>query len=125
MFNRSHTKIGLTIAAMAFITALVINGFNNYTTAELCEKAQKNLRIKEQQALDGLVWLDKIIKPKGNSFIDLKEEDKKAWAIKDISLFAFINDTLSFWTSNLVPLEFPINRFTEKNGMIPLRNGWY
>ena len=55
MFNRSHTKIGLAIAALAFITALVINGFNNYTTAELCEKAQKNLRITEQQALDGLV----------------------------------------------------------------------
>jgi two-component system nitrogen regulation sensor histidine kinase NtrY len=125
MFNKTHTKIGLTIAALAFITALVINGFNNYTTAELCEKAQRNLRIKEQQALDGLLWLDKIVKPGGNSFIGFKEKEKKEWESKNISLFAFVDDTLSFWTSSLVPNDPLLNYQVQNNGMISLRNGWY
>jgi two-component system, NtrC family, nitrogen regulation sensor histidine kinase NtrY len=123
MLQKPHSRTGLYLAILSFLAALVINWFNNYTTAELCERTEKKLRVKEQTAQQGLKWLNDNVKP-GRVFSETDVKVSKLFNNKTLSLFAFNLDTLSFWSSNLVPLDIPV-RIKEGNGMLHLRNGWY
>lgn len=124
MLRRPHSRMGLVLAILSFITALIIYWFNNYTTAELCERTQKKLRVKERHALEGLKWLDENIKP-GKTFSENDGTAARLLNNKNLSFFAFNLDTLTFWSSNLVPLDIPVKAIHQKNGMLHLRNGWY
>lgn len=123
MSGKINSKTGLIIATLALIAAIIINGFNSYTTAELCEKAQKNLHFKENKAQQGLQLLDHL--DKKTPFQSFSKNDKEYLDHEGVSLFAFLNDSLIFWSGNSVPLDFPLGSLTKPNGMKALRNGWY
>ena len=123
MSGKTNSKIGIIIAVITLITALALNFFNNYTTAELCETAQKNLHAKEIKAKQALQLLSRL--DKNNTFGSFSKTDKEYLDIENISLFAFVNDSLVFWSANTIPLDYPIAAIRQDNGMLHLRNGWY
>jgi len=123
MSGKLHSKTGIIVAGLTLLTALVINFFNNYTTAELCESAQKNLQTKEKKAKQALQLLSRL--DKKNTFGSFSKTDKLFLDAENISLFAFVNDSLVFWSANSIPLDYPIAAIRQTNGMLHLRNGWY
>jgi two-component system nitrogen regulation sensor histidine kinase NtrY len=123
MSLRSNSRTGIIIAAMAIIVAIVINSFNSYTTADLCKTAEKNLHLKERKARQGLELIDRL--DKNHPFVSFSKTDKEYLDHEDISIFAFVNDSLIFWSGNEAPLDFPLGSLTKPNGIKALRNGWY
>ncbi len=123
MSGKLDSKTGIIIAAATLITAVILNFFNNYTTTELCEKAQKNLHLKEKKAGEALSLVSHL--DKNSPFESFSKTDKEYLDAEDISVFAFVNDSLVFWSANTIPLDYPIAAIRKNNGMLHLRNGWY
>lgn len=123
MAGKLNNKTGLIIAALALIAAIIISGFNSYTTAELCDTAQKNLRTKENKAQQALQLIDHL--DNKTPFQSFSQTDKEFLDYEDISLFAFLNDSLIFWSGNVVPFDLASDGLRNVNGMLHLRNGWY
>lgn len=123
MSDRINSRTGFIIATLALITAIVMNGFNNYTTAELAEKAQENLHLKETEARQALQLIDHL--DKKAPFQSFSKTDKEFLDHEGISLFAYRNDSLLFWSGNVVPFDLPLSNLPKSNGMVSLRNGWY
>ena len=123
MSDRSNSRTGLIIAAITLILAIIVNGFNNYTTAELSEKAQKNLHLKEGKAQQALQLIDHL--DRKTPFQSFTKADKEFLDDEGISLFAYMNDSLIFWSGNVVPFDVPLGSLSKSNGMLNLRNGWY
>jgi two-component system nitrogen regulation sensor histidine kinase NtrY len=123
MSLRSNSRTGISIAALALIAAIIINGLNSYTTADLCKTAEKNLHFKEKKAQEGLTLIDHLDKKR--PFLSFSKTDKEYLDYEGISLFVFINDSLIFWSGNVAPLDFPLRSLTKPNGIKALRNGWY
>ena len=123
MAVKLNSKTGIIVAGIALITAFIINAFNSYTTAEFCEIAQKNLLNKENKARQGLQLINHLSKKK--PFESFTRTDKEFLDYEHISLFAFNNDSLVFWSGNLVPFDIPLGVLKKPNGMLHLRNGWY
>lgn len=123
MSGKLNSKSGIIIAGLTLITAIILNFFNNYTTAELCETAQKNLHVKEKKAQQALLLLSRL--DRNRPFESFSKMDKEFLDAENISLFAFMNDSLVFWSANTIPLDYPIAAIRKNNGMLHLRNGWY
>ncbi|MBK7668335.1 MAG: hypothetical protein IPJ32_13950 [Sphingobacteriaceae bacterium] len=123
MSGKLNNKSGFIVAGVLLIAAIIINAFNSYTTAELCEAAQKNLHAKENKAQQGLQVIDHLDGKK--PFETFSKTDKEYLDYENISLFAFKSDSLIFWSSNVIPFDIPIQVLNQTNGMLHLRNGWY
>lgn len=123
MSGKLNSKLGFIIAGVLLVAAIIINAFNSYTTAELCEAAQKNLHAKESKAQKGLQVIDHFNGKK--PFEAFSKTDKEYLDYENISLFAFKSDSLIFWSSNVIPFDIPIQALNQTNGMLHLRNGWY
>lgn len=123
MQKNTNTKIGFIAAALLFIAAIVVNSFNSYTTAELCEKAQNNLHAKEQKTKEALKLIDGL--DKNRLFEVFPKKDKEFLDYENIGLFVYKNDTLKFWSSNVIPMDRPVASLRKNNDMVRLRNGWY
>jgi len=125
MLKRFTNKFSLILAAILLALSLVLNYFNTKTTSELCKAAEKNLSLKEKQALSALQNFKNTI---NNAPIDFSEsllKDKLYLDLEGIVLLAFRNDSLKFWTSGLAQFDLSANSLQSKNGMLHLRNGWY
>lgn len=123
MSGKLNSRSGLIISALVLIVAIIIGQFNSYTTAELCEKTQKNLHVKETRAEQALQLLDHL--DKAHPFQSFSKADKEFLDHENISLFAFVKDSLIFWSSNTVPFDRPVMSLRTSNGMVHFRNGWY
>ncbi|MBP7808580.1 MAG: GHKL domain-containing protein [Bacteroidia bacterium] len=122
MSGKLNNKSGFIVAGVLLVAAIIINAFNSYTTAELCEAAQKNLHAKENKAQQGLQVIDHLDGKK--PFETFSKTDKEYLDYEGISLFAFKSDSLIFWSSNVIP-EIRLQDFKQSGGMLHLRNGWY
>lgn len=123
MLGKVNNRSGFFMAALALVAAIVLNGFNSYTIEELAENAQKHLRLKENKAQQALQLIDRLNKQK--PFLSFSKSDKEFLDREGISLFAYINDSLVFWSQNIVPFETPLVNLSKPTGMLHLRNGWY
>ncbi len=124
MQKKNRHNLTFLIAVLFLAFALVLNYFNTNTLKKSVEKAQNQFSLKEKQTLEAANWFQTVF----NNDIRFKEElfKNKAYFDKEgIVLFAFRNDSLKFWSSNLVPVDGILKSATNSNGILHLRNGWY
>ncbi len=109
------------------VLSFFISQGNNFTTQELAKNAEEALQTKELEAEELLKKLALNIdsSKKQNIFVvnqELLEELKKT---EDISIYAYKNDSLCFWSDNEPTIDF-YNYTNEYNiQLIKIRNGWY
>ncbi len=127
MLNRLNSKTGFIIAILGLLVSFLLNYTNVNTVHELCQKVQKNLNAREKTVLSKLNLLGEMLKENSPEHLfDLYEGPiTEFYAKENAGLYVFDNDTLKFWTTNQIPLDFSANIFKDDNGMVHLRNGWY
>ncbi len=127
MLNRLNSKTGFIIAILGLLLSFLFNYNNNYTVHELCQKVQKTLNNREKTVLSKLNLMGEMLKENSpDHLFDLYEGPiTEFYAKENAGLYVFEKDTLRFWTTNLIPLDFSARSFNEENGMVHLRNGWY
>lgn len=125
MLRKISNKALLVFAGILFLVSLLFSFFHRSDSAALCDQAQKNLSLKEQNTLKALSWLVNSIEPGNIEFSEQLLSEKKYFDKEGIILLAYLNDSLKFWTSTLAPMDVPVKSLPSDNGMLHLRNGWY
>lgn len=127
MLNRLNSKTGFIVTFLGLCISFLLNYTNVYDIHQLCQKVQKTLNNHEKAALSKLNLMREMLKENTpEQLFDLFEGSiTELYTKENIALYAFKNDTLKFWTSNQIPLDLSGKDFSQENGMIHLRNGWY
>lgn len=125
MTGKINTTLGLVAALFLMIAASVGFHLQSGSVNDSVERAQNNFTLKEKRVTETMNWLNNQLSQSRLDFNESLLSESDYLDKEEITLLAYRNDSLKFWTSNLAPVDQSLRELNDSEGMLHLRNGWY